>query len=77
MFPELHSPPLVPEEIDEETAPSIEEVTVDVVTSEEVIVGTTMVERVTVSEHYLAVEYAPVHPPEHRLKPRGTAIETV
>jgi hypothetical protein len=70
MFPELHSPPLVPEEIDEETAPSIEEVTVDVVISEEVTVETTMVERVTVSEHYLAVEYIPVRQPERRTKPR-------
>jgi hypothetical protein len=30
----------------------------------------TMVERVTVSEHFLAVEYVPVRPPERRMKPR-------
>ena len=27
-----------------------------------------MIERVTVSEHYLAVEYVPVRPPERRVK---------
>ena len=31
---------------------------------------TTVIERVTVSEHYLAVEYVPVRPAERRLKPR-------
>ena len=36
-----------------------------------------MVERVTVSEHYLAVEYVPVHPPERRMKPRDKAPEMV
>jgi len=72
VFPEVKSPPLAPEEIDQE-APlpaATEEVTV-----EEVTVETTMVERVTVSEHYLAVEYVPVRPPERRARPRGKAIE--
>src|SRR5947199_250325 len=56
VFPEVKSPPLVPEEIDQETPlPAA---------AEEVTVVTTMVERVTVSEHYLAVEYVPVRPPE-------------
>ena len=31
-----------------------------------------MVERVTVSEHFLAVEYVPVHAPERRARPRKT-----
>jgi hypothetical protein len=35
-----------------------------------VTVETTVIERVTVSEHYLAVEYVPVRPPERRMKPR-------
>ena len=47
------------------------EVTVEAVT--EVTVQTTMVERVTVSEHYLAVEYVPVHSPERRARPRELA----
>jgi hypothetical protein len=70
VFPEVESPSLVPEEIDQE-APvpvSAEEVT-------EVAVKTTMVERVTVSEHYLAVEYVPVHSPERRTGPSGKVSE--
>jgi hypothetical protein len=31
---------------------------------------TTVIERVTVSEHYLAVEYVPVRAPDRRMKPR-------
>ena len=72
VFPELKSPPLVPEEIDQE-APlpaAAEEVTVGEVTIEEVTCETTIIERVTVSEHYLAVEYVPVRAPERRMKPR-------
>jgi hypothetical protein len=34
-----------------------------------------MVERVTVSEHFLAVEYVPVRPPERRARPRNKAAE--
>jgi hypothetical protein len=72
VFPEVKSPPLVPEEIDEKTPlpAAAEEVTVEGVTIEEVTCETTMIERVTVSEHYLAVEYVPVRPPERRMKPR-------
>jgi hypothetical protein len=77
MFPELHSPPLVPEEIDEETPLPVEEVMVEVVTTTELTCETTMVERVTVSEHYLAVEYVTVRPPERRMKPRDEAPEMV
>jgi hypothetical protein len=40
------------------------------VTVEEVACDKTVIERVTVSEHYLAVEYVPVRPVERRLKPR-------
>jgi hypothetical protein len=50
----------------------VEEVTIEKETCE-----TTMVERVTVSEHYLAVEYVPVRPPERRMKPRDKAHEMV
>jgi hypothetical protein len=67
VFPEVKSPPLAPEEIDQE-APlpaAAEEVTVEQVACEQ-----TMIERVTVSEHYIAVEYVSVRPPERRMKPR-------
>ena len=60
VFPEVKSPPLVPEEIDEEAPLPAAEVI-------EVAVETTLVERVTVSEHYLAVEYVP----ERRMRPRN------
>jgi hypothetical protein len=63
VFPEgdLESPPLVPEEIDEEASleVSIEEVTVD---GE----AMTLIERFTVEEHFLRVEYVPERLPEHR-----------
>src|SRR4029079_1098614 len=71
VFPEVKSPPRAPEEIDQE-APlpaAAEEVTVEV-TIEEGTFETTVIERVTVSEHYLAVEYVPVRPVERRQKPR-------
>ena len=64
VFPEFKSPPLVPEEIDEEAPLPAAEVI-------EVAVETTLVERVTVSEHYLAVEYVP----ERRMRPRNKTIE--
>jgi hypothetical protein len=35
----------------------------------------TMVERVTVSEHFLTVEYVPVHAPERRARPRNKSPE--
>ena len=77
VFPELKSPPLVPEEIDEEAPFSAEEMMIEEVTIEEVTCETKMVERVTVSEHYLAVEYVAVRPPERRMKPRDKAREMV
>ncbi len=57
------SPPLVPEEVDETTSPEAEEVTA-------VAVAATLVERVRVTEHFLAVEYVPVRVPERRSRPR-------
>jgi hypothetical protein len=66
-FPEtICSPPLVPEEIDQETSLPTEEVT---------LVGeeATLVERVTVSEHFMLVEYVSVCPPERRARPREFA----
>jgi hypothetical protein len=44
---------------------------------EDVSCETRMIERVTVSEHYLAVEYVQVRPPERRMKPRDKAREMV
>jgi hypothetical protein len=32
--------------------------------------GATLVERVTVSEHFMVVEYVSVRPPERRAEPR-------
>ena len=68
VFPEIESPTLVPEAIDEEAPLPAAEVTAT---------ETIMVERVTVSEHFLAVEYVPVRPPERRARPRGKSPETV
>src|ERR1700743_1077959 len=63
VFPEgdVESPPLVPEEIDEEATleVSIEEVTVETGAG-------ALVERVTVEEHYLRVEFAPARSPARR-----------
>jgi hypothetical protein len=61
VFPEgdVESPALVPEEIDEAASieVSIEEVTVDTGAG-------SLVERVTVEEHFLRVEYGLAHQPE-------------
>jgi hypothetical protein len=65
IFPEaIESPPLVPEEIDQEAPFPAEEVTS---AAEQAM----LVERVTVSEHFMVVEYIPVH----RAEPRERAIE--
>jgi hypothetical protein len=37
----------------------------------------TLVERVTVSEHFMVVEYVPVRPPERRTRPRQRVLELV
>jgi hypothetical protein len=68
VFPEVKSPPLAPEEIDQEAPLPVAEVI-------EVTVEATMIERVTVSEHFLAVEYVPVRPPERRTRPRSKTSE--
>jgi len=67
VFPETISPPIVPEAIDEE-AP---------LPAEKVMLGAepaTLVERVTVNEHFIAVEYVAVHQPERRAHPREPVI---
>jgi hypothetical protein len=68
VFPEIESPSLVPEEIDEEAPLPVAEVA-------GVAVEATLVERVTVSEHFLAVEYVPVRPPARRARPRSRTPE--
>ena len=65
-FPEaVRSPPLVPEEIDEEAPLPAEtaEVTMDAE-------ATILTERFTVEEHFLRVEYVPARLPERRSKCR-------
>src|SRR6476660_9477495 len=58
VFPEeVRSPSLAPEEIDEEAPAALAEVTS--------VAATAMIERVKVTEHFLAVEYIPVRRPEH------------
>jgi hypothetical protein len=62
------SPPLVPEEIDEEATVSAAEVTV-------VAIEETVVERVRVTEHFLAVEFIPARLPDRRSRPRHSRAE--
>jgi hypothetical protein len=66
VFPETGSPPLVPEEIDEDEKAPIPaaEVTYSAAAAR-------LIERVKVTEHFLAIEYVPVHAPDRRMKPRG------
>jgi hypothetical protein len=66
VFPEIESPTLVPETIDEEAPLAVAEVSA---TAADAI----MIERVTVSEHFLAVE----HVPERRARPRGKSPDLV
>jgi hypothetical protein len=67
VFPEeIFSPPIAPEEADETTPVAAAEVT-------SVTVAATMVERVKITEHFLAVEYVPVRAPERRARPRVAA----
>src|SRR5258708_5069959 len=68
VFPETVSPPLVPEEIDEEAPLPAAEMTYRVWAAR-------LIERVKVAEHFLAVDYVPVRTPERRLKPRRKAPE--
>ena len=63
VFPETRSPPLVPETVDEETALATEEV-------RPADGPAPMIERVTVTEHFLLAEYIPVVRPERRARAR-------
>src|SRR3954465_15734234 len=63
VFPEeVWSPSLAPEEVDEAPPVAIAEVTS--------AADTAMVERVKITEHFLAFEYVPVRTPERRARPR-------
>jgi hypothetical protein len=66
VFPDtLDSPPLIPEEIDEEAPVPAEEVTIEVEVA-------TVIERFTVEEHFLRVEYVAARLPERRSVRRET-----
>jgi Permuted papain-like amidase enzyme, YaeF/YiiX, C92 family len=68
VFPDaLDSPPLAPEEIDEETPVPAEEVMVEVDVA-------TVIERLTVEEHFLRVEYVPARPPERQVERQATVV---
>jgi hypothetical protein len=70
VFPEtVDAPPLVPEEIDEEAPLSLEEVT-GIVEVTEVAETTMLIERFTIEEHFLRVEYVPARLPERRARRR-------
>jgi hypothetical protein len=63
VFPETtDSPPLVPETIDQEAPIPLAEVS----RAEEA----TLIERITVTEHFLVVEHIPARMPERRATPR-------
>ena len=67
VFPEtIESPPLVPETIDEEAPLPAEEVSP---------AKTRLVERITVTEHFLVVEHVPARQIERRAKPREPEVE--
>jgi hypothetical protein len=70
VFRETRSPPLVPEALDETTALAAEEITDDAC-------ATTLIERVSVSEHFLVAEYIPMVRPERRARPRQGKRELV
>jgi hypothetical protein len=70
VFPETISPPLVPEETNEEAPLPLEEVA-------SVAEAATLVERVKVSEHFMVVEYVPARPPERRAEPRDRKPDLV
>jgi hypothetical protein len=67
-FPEaIESPPLVPETIDEEAPLSAEEVSL--------VEEAPLVERITVTEHFLVVERVPARQIERRAKPREPELK--
>jgi hypothetical protein len=59
----VKSPPLVPEEADEAASLPAKEIN-------SAARATTLVERIKVSEHFMVVEYVPLHRPERRMRPR-------
>src|SRR5882762_4995852 len=63
VFPQAISPPLVPEEINEEAPLAAAEVSYCTEAAR-------LIERVKVTEHFLAVEYIPLRRPERRAEPR-------
>jgi len=69
MFPEaIHSPPLVPETIDQEAPlPAAEMMSNDGETAR-------LIERFTVEEHFLRVEYVSARLPERRTRQRAPEI---
>jgi hypothetical protein len=67
VFPEeIWSPSLAAEEVDEATPVAVKEVTS--------AAATAMVERVKITEHFLAVEYVAVRAPERRARPRVVQV---
>jgi hypothetical protein len=68
VFPETVAPPLVPEEIDEEAPLAAAEVSYSTEAAR-------LIERVKVTEHFLAVEYVPVRTPDRRVSPREKVPE--
>jgi Permuted papain-like amidase enzyme, YaeF/YiiX, C92 family len=69
VFPdEVGSPPLVPEEVDQEASISVEEVAVDVEVTEAIEAAdtTALIERFTVEEQFLRVEYVPARLADRR-----------
>jgi Permuted papain-like amidase enzyme, YaeF/YiiX, C92 family len=72
VFPEtVSAPPLAPEEIDQKasSAAEIEEMTLELE-----IEVTTLVERVTIEEHFLRVEQVPASQPERRAGQRENVV---
>jgi hypothetical protein len=68
VFPEaIGSPPLVPETIDEETTLPVAEVSL--------VEDAPLIERITVTEHFLVVERVPARQIERRAKPREPKVE--
>jgi len=72
VFPEsIESPPLVPEAADQEAPLPAQEVTL---VAREASLEATLVERVTVSEHFMVVEYVPVRRPQRRASLRVAVL---
>ena len=59
----VKSPPLAPEEADEAAPLPVKEI-------DGAAAAATLVERIKVSEHFMVVEYVPMHRPERRMGPR-------